>query len=48
MSKVFKITQRVLESAYIHADSEDEAIDIYEHEGADLCCVLSLEIEEVE
>ena len=48
MSKVFRITKRIIESAYIHADSEGEALEIYEQEGGSEWCDLSTEIEEVE
>ena len=48
MSKVFRITKRIIESGYIHADSEDEALAIYEQEGGDDWCTLSTEVEEVE
>ena len=47
MSKRFMVTQ-IIESGFIHADSKEEALNIYEKEGASDWCNLSTEVEEVE
>lgn len=46
MSKMFIIEERVLYKTWIEADSEEEALDLYDAEGGDSRRVLSIEIEE--
>ena len=47
MSKMFRVSHLVLESIFIQADSKEEALNIFEKEGAEECELLSTFIEEV-
>ena len=46
MSKMFLITHTVLYKTWIEAESEEEALDIYDHADKDVSASLEMYIEE--